>query len=326
MKIAIGTNIFSEYPRQTLAIESLKILKEMVKSLDVQIDLYNIQFEDNTIEIDGFTNLNVLKNSNLTIKEEIIKSSGYFNGCVECNGIDNNVPFSPKVLPLMNELFDALGNLIDYDYVIFTNSDIMISNRLIIEILETKKESYCVSRLDIQHINSLTDKIIPIKIEVAGFDTYVFKPNWWQENKHRFPKYLLGKTRWDNNYTSIFMTHSDSKLLNYYPGHILHIFHGYGSHQDDMETRYVGKLWDLRPGLQGGWGTYFDRILMKRTHHNGVSLANKNDFEDELTTNIFKLTKQIDDGEVNGLLPMLTNPDKLEMHIKIKEYINQNTQ
>ena len=323
MKIAIGTNIFGEYSRQTLAIESLKTLKEKAKLLNVEIDLFNLQFEENTSLIDGFITLHCLKNSNLTIRDEIVKASGYNTGCVDCDGTNILIPYSPKRLPLMNELFGALGDLIGYDYVIFTNSDIMISNRLISEILESKKESYCVSRLDIREINTITDPIIPFKIEIAGFDTYVFKSSWWQENKLRFPKYLLGKPRWDNHYTSIFMTHSDGKILNYYPGHIIHIFHGYGSHQDDMENRYVNKLWDLHPGLQSGWGTYFDEILNKRSHYNSVALANKNNFEDNLSTQIFNISKQLDNGEINGFTPILNTPDNLKMHDKMKLYIKE---
>jgi len=289
MKIAIGTNIFGHYNRQTLAIESLKKLKEKVKDVNVDIDLFNIQFENNTINIDGFTTLNVLKNNNITIRNEIIQASGYSPNCVNCDDIDMSVPLSSKVLPLMNELFDSLGCLIEYDYVIFTNSDIMISNRLINEILTTKKESYSVSRLEIQSINSLTDALIPFKIEIAGFDTYAFKPAWWQHNKHRFPKYLLGKPRWDNHYTSIFMTYSDGKVLNYYPGHIVHIYHGYASHQDDMENRYVNKLWDSYPELQNRWGRYFNDILLKRKSHNNVMFGKINNTEDTLAKQIFNI-------------------------------------
>jgi hypothetical protein len=326
VRIAIGTNIFGEYPRQTLAMESLIILKDMSKNLGVEIDLYNVQFENNTIDAPGFKTLNVLKNSNITIRKEIIKSSGYYPDCNDCNGMDNTVPLSPKMLPLMNELFDAIGSLTEYDYVIFTNSDIMISNRLINEILETKKESYSVSRLEIQNINSLKDKIIPIKIEVAGFDTYVFKPTWWSENKHRFPKYLLGKPRWDNHYTSLFMTYSDGKILNYYPGHTLHIFHGYDAHQDDAETRYVNKLWDSQIGLQGGWGYYFEEILLHRSQHNGIGLSNKSESEDNITSKIFNITRTITDNLVNEVPSTYSNLDKFGWNRAGKEYIKKQIQ
>ena len=321
MKIAIGTNIFGVYPRQTLAIESLKLLQEKVKKLDVDIDLYNIQFENNTINVDGFKTLNSLKNNNITIRSEIIKASGYCRGCTNCDGIDNNIPFSSKVLPLMSELFDSLGNLTGYDYVIFTNSDVMISDRLISEIINTKKESYSVSRIEIHEIKSLTDPMVPFKIEAAGFDTYIFKPEWWQKNKFRFPKYLLGVPSWDNHYTSIFMAHSDSKILNYYPGHIIHMFHGYGSHQDTVENRYGHKLWDRHAALQSGWGTYFDEIISKRTIDHNVMFGGKNEFEDDLTAKIFNITKKLDNNEINGFVSVLKAPDNLQEHNKMKLYI-----
>ena len=105
MKIALGTNIFGNFHRQDMCMESLKRLKEEFPDI---IDLYNIQSPNNTQEVDGFKTITPL----ITTSKDIIPN------CI-------------KTKPMMKEMFGGLADLEGYDYFIFTNSDIILSNRFI---------------------------------------------------------------------------------------------------------------------------------------------------------------------------------------------------
>jgi hypothetical protein len=259
-KIALGVNLFGKSVRTDLCIQSLVALKK--KFPDV-IDLYNIQFVDESIkgrEHPDIKTLRVLTESN-----------------------HNYIQGTPRTIPMMKEVFDKLADL-NYDYFCFTNDDIIISDRYIKFFLETNYDCYPASRLAIEPISTLTDSITADHYQVAGFDTFCIRTEWWKENSDKFPTYILGHPCWDVHYATLCLRFGQSRLCNDWPAPTFHIKHGQGGDQyEDVLTQFNNKTyWQPHTFDVDMWHNYLFNVLLVRPginywqpHENEVELERK---------------------------------------------------
>lgn len=255
-KIAFAVNLFGENKRTDLAIESFLKIKQKYPN----IDLYNVQFVDEQIKgryHADIPTLRVLKDSS----KNYIKRP------------------SKKTLPIMNELFTKLSELDNYDYFIFTNDDIIISDRYIKFILSTDYDCYPASRLAIKSINTLSDSIYNEHFQVAGFDTFCIRSKWWQQNKDKFSPYILGHPCWDVHYATLCMRYGSSTLCNKWPAPTFHIIHGDDSHQDSAERDHNFSLyWKPSKFDVDMWHNYLFTVLLRRPGVNYCT-PHKNELE-----------------------------------------------
>lgn len=209
MKIVIGCNTFNSYHRQDIAVQSWELLKQEYSN----VDLYDVQFKD--------------EEKNYKIKYDNLKT--IFN--LERSSLD--LKNHTKKLPFVNDIINSLSEL-DSDYFIFTNSDVIINKKLIKDILKDEITAMPCSRIDIANINSIQEyidkKIQPVRWEIAGFDTFVFKTDWYRKHKEKFKDYFLGKPCFDGSYSFIMKVFGNNDYLgNDYPPYCFHIHHGTSS-------------------------------------------------------------------------------------------------
>ncbi len=209
MKIKIITNTFGRYKRQDIAVESWKHLRNMFNS-EISVDIVDFQFEGETPNpYEGIETRHVLAQSS-----------------------QDMILLPTKKLPVVTEILHK-GMELDYDYLIFTNSDVIIMPNLIEEIVNRNPKAIACSRLDIQDIDSfdniLQQKITPVRYEIAGFDTFVFQKEWIEEYYWKLfsSKYFLGKHLWDVVWAGYVKVFGDNQPLgNKYPPFCFHIHHG----------------------------------------------------------------------------------------------------
>lgn len=233
MKIAIGINIFNSNKRQDLCIEVLKKLKNKFH----QIELYNITFKDDLNNHSEFIHLPLLHKT----AKDIIKNSK-----------------SKK--PTTKQFFDILSNQ-DSDYFIFLNSDILLSPKFIDLILKQEYETYCVSRHDTLPIESINE-IVPYRIEIAGFDVWAIKNNWWRTNHHHFDDYVYAEHLWDVAYTLTMYNHSACLICNkeFYAAHEKHDLNW---NEESLEAKYNTSLWEKTP-YGPNWKEFIYNNLINR--------------------------------------------------------------
>lgn len=240
-KIAFGVNLFGENDRVELAIESFLKIKEKYSS----IDLYNIQFEDKSIkgrEHPAFKTLRAMKKT----------SKNFIQG------------ESKRTIPVLHELINSLYDL-KYEYFCFTNDDIILSDRYFKFIFDTDYDCYPASRLAIHPIKTLKDNITNEHYQVAGFDTFCIRNDWWGVNRSKFPNYILGTPPWDVHYATLCMKYGNSTLCNKWPPPSFHIIHGDDSHKDSPELRYNnGLFWQPHKFDSDMWHNYLFSVLLKR--------------------------------------------------------------
>lgn len=224
MKILIGTNTFGSYKRQDVAVDSWRYLKELYPDI---VDLVDIQFVK---DVDTFE-----KKYDLPTVFALENSSKDW------------VTGSEKELPVISDLLVTMySESRNYDYFIFTNSDVIVMPNLIKYIIDNKPTCIACSRLDIDNIVSFdsikAQHVKPIRYEIAGFDTFVFKREWFQENHDELLRgvYFLGKPLWDVILAGKMKLLGDNTPLgNGYPPFCFHIHHGLGS----VTTECPEKTW-----------------------------------------------------------------------------------
>lgn len=196
MKIILGTNTYQKYHRQDIAVQSW---------LKLGIDVYDIQFTD-TETAYKINNLSKLTRSSQTCLKN-----------------------SEKRLPFVNDIINELSE-ITCDYFIFTNSDVIIMPSLLQHIEKTNPDCMACSRLDICDISSFDNiktEAKPVRWEIAGFDTFVFKRDWYLKHKKLFRDYFIGRPTWDVVYTGIMkMYGKEFEIGNGNPPFCMHIHHG----------------------------------------------------------------------------------------------------
>ncbi len=260
MKIILGVNLFGNTQRHQISRESYKRLKEKF-----DIKLINLQFKNSLPSFldDDFDLKHIL---DVSSKDLVLGST--------------------KELPTIKNCFDALSSL-DCDYFIFTNDDIIISPKYIELLLETKKDSYPSSRLSIKELNSLEDPITAIDhYQVAGFDAFIIKKDWWLKVRDFFPNYVLGKPCWDVHYALLCMRHGDSILCNKWPPPTFHIAHELVSFNESIEKDFNEKIfWNDYFDDARVWNLYLHSVLLKRPSNYTAIFEN----EEELEQIYFKL-------------------------------------
>lgn len=218
MKILIGTNTFGKYKRQDIAIDSYRELKNEFPDV---VDIIDVQFED---EITTFEN-----HYNLDVTHTLTRSS-----------LDV-VEFGEKKLPFVNDIFSILADSAD-DYCIFVNSDVIINKTLIKYIIDNQPECFACSRLEISELDSFSElrvNVKPIRWEIAGFDVFIFKKDWFLKYSHLFNDYLLGCPQFDPVYAGIMKCFGDSTPLgNQYPPFCFHIKHDIAWLGDSPEKEF----------------------------------------------------------------------------------------
>ena len=233
MKIAIGINIFGSYKRQDQCISVLK----KIKSKYTDIDLYNITFEnENNTDLD-FTHLPLLKKK----AKDLIKEST-----------------SDK--PLSKDFFDILSQQ-ECDYFLFLNSDILLTEKVIKLILKAEHETYSFSRHDCYTIESL-DKIIPFRIEIAGFDAWAVKKEWWLKNNHNFCDYIYAEHLWDVSF-ALEMYNKSNSFIGNKEVYICHEKHELKWNEKSPEAIYNSMIWDKTP-YAINWHEFIFSNLIKR--------------------------------------------------------------
>lgn len=200
MKIILGSNLFGNYHRQNVAIESWLHLNEQF-----DVDVYDVQFDD-AEQVDS--RLNTLK--------------------VLCRD-SQQITKGDKRLPFINDIFNALSRM-ECDYFIYCNSDVIVNSNLIKFIHDKQPACFACSRLDINNIESfdfvLNKQITPVRYEIAGFDAFVFSRHWYIEHESLFRDYLIGQPCWDQVYATIMKIYGDnSHFGNNFPPYCFHIHH-----------------------------------------------------------------------------------------------------
>jgi hypothetical protein len=233
MKISIGINIFGENKRQTFAVYILKMFKQKYS----EIEIFNITFKDEK-NTEGFVHLPVLKRTS----SDLVKGST-----------------SKK--PIVKDFFGALAQT-DCDYFLFLNSDIFLTDKCIKLILKQKFESYIFSRIDVYDINSLNDPIIPMRMEIAGFDAWCVKKDWWLKNSEKFPDYIYAESLWDLHY-ALELYYNSKCYLGNKDSYIAHIKHPVQWSEDSLEHKYNAAFWE-NTSFHRTWHDYVYKILIQR--------------------------------------------------------------
>lgn len=194
------------------------------------------------------------------------------------------IPNSTKDLPFVNDLFNIAADL-DYDYFIVTNADVMISPRLIDHIIEKDITALPCSRLDVHPVKDIKQGMRPIRWEIAGFDTFCFKTDWYKEHSGLFEDYIMGKPYYDHHYASLMKIFGNNDIIgNKNPAFCLHEHHGSAAvTTQDVEqffnkTQYNNSL--LAQKYKPIWDEFFYNQLLKRSPHG--SFLKEIDNEEEL--------------------------------------------
>ena len=225
-KILLTTNVFSSYKRQDLSVEKMLTLKN--KNKNVQCSL--VQYEKETVPYSGLKVLNKLTRGSHT-------QLG-----------------TKKSLPFIKDLFDVSAEEAEEIFV-FSNSDITLSQKLIDYINNTDIEALGVSRIDVSEIENLSQPSQIIRMEPAGFDTWIVHKDWWFKHRHLFPDMLLGRPEFDVAYTAIMdlnskNIHESTEYLTYHYMHPIVSFerdecYYFNVNQKDSSLKDLFEWWGL---------------------------------------------------------------------------------
>lgn len=178
------------------------------------------------------------------------------------------IPGSTKDLPFVNDLFGIAADL-DYDYFIVTNADVMISPRLIDHIIDNDITALPCSRLDVEPVADISQGMKPVRWEIAGFDTFCFKTDWYKEHSGLFKDYLMGKPYYDHHYATLMKVFGNNDILgNKNPAFCLHEHHGTAAvttqdvEQNFNKVQYNNSI--LAQKYRFIWDEFFEEHLLKR--------------------------------------------------------------
>lgn len=233
MKIAIGINIFGKYKRQDDCIE---ILKQRAKD-DNEIDLYNITFKDETNTDDAFIHLPLLERK-------------------ACDIIEG----STSQKPIAKDFFDILSNQ-NCDYFLFLNSDVLLTKKAINLIKEGEFINYCFSRADTYRIENLSN-VVPFRIEIAGFDGWAIRKDWWHENRDKFDDYIYAEPLWDVAFAVTMYNYGLTKLCNK-EVYLAHEKHDLNWNETSNEAKHNNDIWMKSP-YHDKWHKFVYTELIKR--------------------------------------------------------------
>jgi hypothetical protein len=233
MKLSIGINIFGSFKRQDQCIDVLNKLA----SKYIEIELYNITYETDINYSLGFKHLPVLKRK---AKDLIFGST------------------SEK--PIVSDFFNVLADT-NCDYFIFLNSDVLLTEKLLKLVLKGEYETYFFSRHDCYPIDDL-NKIIPFRIEIAGFDAWAVKKSWWIENRTYFKDYIYAEHLWDVAYAVEMFNRSKSFFGNK-DVYLCHEKHDLNWTETSPEAIHNSNLWKETP-YHERWKEFIYSYLVRR--------------------------------------------------------------
>ena len=148
--IAIGINIFGNYHRQDLCVDSLIRLQDKHPN----VKLFNIQ-----------------QPTGSPIDHELFETL-YDNGRTAAKTVENGT----MNMPMVRDFFDVLSEVDECEYFIFLNSDVILTSKIIKLIDEGDWDSICMSRLTIKDIESIDDEDISHEhYQIAGFDVWAVR-------------------------------------------------------------------------------------------------------------------------------------------------------
>lgn len=210
MKILIGTNTFGSNLRQDIAVKSWQYLK----TLNTQIDIIDLRFKD-----DPSFYTDIISHDCLTRSSE-------------------NMLKSKQQLPVVGDMLTELWKyamINKYDYIVFTNSDIIIMHNLLDYIEANNPTSFSCSRMDIEPIDSfnkiLQQQVKALRWEPAGIDSYIYNVHWLTENGNIREflfnhEYFYGQPIYDVVLTGKMMLYDKTSTIhNTYPPKIFHQKH-----------------------------------------------------------------------------------------------------
>jgi len=171
-------------------------------------------------------------------------------GVSGCNG---------RRLPITTDALRALADLAEREghrYFMFTNADIVVTQRAVTLILESGKDVYAFSRLDVEPGTGRA-----LEPTLSGLDAFAFDVRWWRAHQHRFRPYIVGEGCWDVVYGAIAMCHGDGLIAS--GGEIRHQRHpmAWG---DSGFADYNGYLAAIDNRYFTLWCNYYARLMELR--------------------------------------------------------------
>ena len=235
-QILIGTSTFDYYHRQNLCVDSLKKLSKLNSNVEcclIQQILDRKHYDD------------------IRIINRLTRNS-------------SDVFETNKKIPFINDILNVLEEE-SKDIFVFCNSDIILTQSVIDYINITDVEAFGISRIDISHINLLTDPASIIRMEPSGFDCWVISKKWWKLNKHLFKDFLIGRPYFDVMYTILMLL--NSKNLYVSNKHLIfHINHKRAWSDKDECYHYNRLQKELHyNNLEKVWGDCCNSTFLKRT-------------------------------------------------------------
>jgi hypothetical protein len=177
---------------------------------------------------------------------------------------------STKQLPFVNDLFNIAADL-DYDYFIVSNADVMISPRLINYINGNGITAMPCSRLDVKPVNNIHDNMVPVRWEIAGFDTFCFKTDWYKAHSDLFEDFILGKPYYDQHYATLMKVFGGNDTFgNKNPAMCLHEHHGIASCLNkDIEYNFNENQYntsELAQTYKHIWDNYLPKLINRQPY------------------------------------------------------------
>jgi hypothetical protein len=153
----------------------------------------NLQFVDETFELDGFLTRSVLRQDSRTITG----ASGHRK-------------------PIISEMFDALAGVARAEgcrYFAYLNADIEVSPAALETVLAGDRDGYAFSRTDVDPATGAE-----LGVQIFGLDLFAIDTAWWFRERRRFRPYIAGEACWDDVYASIICAHGRGDVVNEHPG------------------------------------------------------------------------------------------------------------
>jgi hypothetical protein len=150
--------------------------------------------------------------------------------------------------PIVRELFDHLAGAAQETgapYAGFSNADVLILSPALERVVRGGHDAVIFSRMDIDPVSGA-----PLGEFFSGQDTVFFAPGAYRAVRPRLRPYVIGEMPWDVIYTSIFLTHLRTALVNR-GDDCRHVFH----ETVWVDSPFAGHAWRL---AHQDW-TYFAR-------------------------------------------------------------------
>lgn len=289
MKIAIGINTYTSNlkNRQQMCMDALRKVKAKFNDI---VELYNVQYEDDNFEFEGFTKLSKLKRKPYNILEEYFDHDGLID--LYNTQFKEHMPgIKDSRMVSVKEVIEVLSD-VDCDKFVFINDDIVMSDRFIKTILDNPNyDCYPASRLHLFDFESLDGKFTPEAYSVHGFDGYCFTKEWWKKQQHNFPDYILGKPYWDTHYFTLCQLLGNAMTLNKVPAVLFHPEHQSTACTDmDVLARYNEDIFNRDLICKQLWFRYVYNVLLKRPTVGNIKWYQPFPNEVQLEHDLFKKT------------------------------------